>query len=233
MSRKKIPALTQKQVMSESNSRCAFCSESDVATIILHHIDGDPSNGAAENLIAVCASCHLKISRGIISHADVVTKKRELFWKAKNQRSAQEAAVNVTIHGSSFTGDIAQNMTKVTFRHVSPPKTTHPPGSLGANLPMKGYIDYLIARYFQYRKADTSYGRRTPFSYAVMHKNIQSKFGAHTFFLPEAKFGSLAAYLKQCIDGTIQGKANQARGLLNYHSFQEHCLEHGFDVAAD
>jgi hypothetical protein len=93
---------------------------------------------------------------------------------------------------------------------------------------MKGYVDYLLARYFEYRKADSSYGRRTKFSHAVIHNHIQREFGAKTFFLPESAFGRLTAYLARHIDNTIQGRKNGSRGQPNYHSFEEHCREHGF-----
>jgi len=228
-SRKKIPPLTQKQVQAECLSRCPFCGESDVATLEFHHIDGDRSNNDPANLVAACGSCHTRITRGIISQADVVTKKRELFWTAKRQPSVVQPAVSVNIQGSSFSGDIAQNITKISVRKHSS-KIVHPPGSIGANLPKKGYIDYLIGKYFKYRDADRGYGRNVNFSHAVIHKNIERKFGAKTFFLPEGVFNDLVVYLMDCIDKTIQGRRNHAKGTPNYHSFEAHCVEYGFTV---
>jgi hypothetical protein len=152
--------------------------------------------------------------------------KNELYRMSKSQHSDAQAAVSVNIIGSSFSGDIAQNITKIST--AKSPKIIHPPGSIGANLPMKGYIDYLIGRYFDYRKQDKSYGRVIRFSHAVIHKNIEKQFGAKTFFLPEHVFHSLVEYLTHCIDRTIQGRRNRNVGVPNYHSFDEHCTRHRF-----
>lgn len=221
--RKGVPALTQKRLLQESESHCPFCDETDVATFEYHHLDEDPSNNDFTNLIVACSSCHTRITRGIISTADVLTKKRQLQWRGQYV-STEKARVNVNIQGSSFVGDIAQNITKITTTRT--PRVAHPPGSIGANISMKAYVDYLINRYFTYRKADASYGRRTRFSHSVIHTNIQRDFGAKTFFLPEQRFDALVQSLKVNIDRTIQGKRNISRGIPNYHSFEDHCKEH-------
>jgi len=92
---------------------------------------------------------------------------------------------------------------------------------------MKGYIDYLISRYIEYRKVDATYARTVRFTPAVLHKNIERSFGAKTFFLPETKFSDLVAHLTAKIDNTIQGRRNGANGTYNYHSFGEHRRRHG------
>lgn len=217
-----IPALKQKQLLQEADSQCPFCGDRDVSTIEFHHIDGDPSNNDLINLIVVCSSCHTRITKGIISEANIVTKKRELYWTSKSQPSRGQAAVNVNITSSTFHGDIAQNITKISG--VKAPRIAHPLGSIGSNLSMKGYVDYLIGRYFDYRKADRSYGRNSRFSHAVIHKNIEREFGAKTFFLPEHAFRNLVEYLTRHIDNTIQGRINRSRGVPNYHGFEEHCV---------
>jgi len=222
--RKTISALKQKQLLQEADSQCPFCQDRDVSTFEFHHIDGDPSNNDLNNLIVVCSSCHTRITKGVPSEADVITKKRELCWTLQTRRNTGQIGVNVNVTASSFRGDIAQTITKISG--VRAPRIVHPPCSVGANLAMKGYIDYLIARYFDYRKADRSYGRKTPFSHAVIHRRIEEEFGAKTFFLPEGSFDNLVAFLKQHIDNTIQGRRNGSRGIQNYHSFEEHCLKH-------
>ena len=225
--RKPIPALTQKVLLQECSSTCAFCAERDVATFEFHHIDENSANYAPANLIVACSSCHARITKGIISLADVVTRKRELGWRAQSKHGGVPA-VSVNVNSSTFKGDIAQNITKITT--IRTLKVTHPPGSIGANLAMKAYIDYLIDRYYTYRKADPSYGQKKLFSHAVIHQNILRIFGAKTFFLPELNFADLVIHLKTLIDRkTIQGKRNSSGGGSNYHSFEDHCQKYGFN----
>ena len=45
----------------------------------VHHIDENPANNALENLIALCASCHLKIEGEARLHAPYREKQLELF----------------------------------------------------------------------------------------------------------------------------------------------------------
>jgi hypothetical protein len=164
--------------------------------------------------------------------ADVVTRKRELMYsKPKQETPAKERPlqgdVRVSINGSKFNGDIAQNITKI--RTTRAPKNVHPPGSIGANLAMKAYIDYLIAQYYKFKEAVKCYGWQRSFSHAAIHTTIQSRFGAKTFFLPDTRFLSLKAFVADQIDGTIQGKRNTANGIPNYHSFSKHCEMHKLD----
>jgi hypothetical protein len=175
-------------------------------------------------LIVVCSSCHARITKQILSAEEVIGKKAELARTSHVYSAARQAGVHVSITSSSFRGDIAQHITKISG--VKSPRIAHPPGSIGANLGMKGYIDYLLRQYFEFRKADPSYGRRAPFSYAVIHRNIERQFGAKTFFLPEAKFSELALFLASHIDNTIQGRRNRSGDHANYHSFEEHLLRH-------
>ncbi len=194
--------------------------QSEVAALQIHHIDESPSNNDTDNLILVCASCHAKITARVLSFADVVTKKRELYWRSNTPQVAASPSVAVSIAGSTFKGDIAQNIIKIST--PKKPRIAHPSGSLGADLERRAYIDYLIRQYYQYRKADASYGRRVSFSHAVLHTNIERRFGFKTFFMPASLFEQLSIYLKELIDQTIQGKRNSANGSRNYHSYEEH-----------
>jgi hypothetical protein len=219
-----IPKPVEKRAYQETGSACAFCGEREIASLQIHHIDSDPANNQLENLLVVCGTCHGKITGGVISQADVMLHKRMAHFGAlKSANKRENTSVKVNIVGSSFHGDVAHTITKITT--ARPPRMSHPVGSIGANLRMKGYIDYLISRYFEYRKADSSYGRMGRFSHAVIHSNIQKKFGYKTFFTPEEHFEALAHYLKECIGRTIQGKKNSAQGKLNYHAYSEHGIK--------
>lgn len=222
-SRLSLSRTVEKRVFQEAGSACVFCPENDIASLQVHHIDGDPWNNVITNLLLVCANCHTKITRGLISEADVRTKKREVEWRHPSRTTPVQAAVNVTITGSTFKGDIAQNITRITTPKA--PRTAHPPGSLGADLSKKGYVDYLLGQYFEFRKADGSYGSARPFSYAEIHKTIQREFGHKTFFMPVEFFERLVEFLQFRINRTILGKHNSSRNIPNYHSYEDHLLE--------
>lgn len=207
---------TEKRVFQQAASRCVFCTEADVASLQVHHIDGDPSNNVVANLLLVCANCHTKITAGVLSEADVRLKKRQLEWSP----SATSAAVSVSISNSRFRGDIAHTITKISTARA--PRVQHPPGSLGADLRRRGYVDYLIARYYEFRDADGFYGRRSGYSHAELHKTIQREFGFRTFFMPVEYFPQLVDFLHMRIDRTIKGKHNASRGMPSYHSYEEH-----------
>jgi len=218
---------TEKRAFQEANSKCGFCEEREIASLQIHHMDSDPANNMIGNLLVVCATCHTKITGGVISEADVLTKKREIEWlHVQMQRRRDEGNVNVNITGSSFRGDIARTITKITT--ARPPRITHPPDSIGADLQKKGYIDYLITQYFKFRKADKSFGNNRRFSHAEIHTTIQSEFGHKTFFIPAEFFERLSKFLQFRIDRTILGKRNTGclNPIPNYHSYQEHLSRH-------
>jgi hypothetical protein len=221
--RAKLSKTVEKRVFQQGNSQCAFCPESEIASLQIHHIDENPANSVVENLLLVCANCHTKITGGVISEADVRLKKRELE-RINPKPNAKPATVSVNISDSQFRGDIAHTINKFTTPRT--PRVAYPVGSLGSNLSQKGYVDYLITRYYEFRKADTSFGRRVGFSYAELHKTIQKEFGHRTFYMPEGFFQRLVDFLKMRIDRTILGKRNISRHTPNYHSYEKHFEEY-------
>lgn len=102
-------------------------------------------------------------------------------------------------------------------------KMEYPAGSIGADLVRRNYVRYLTNRYHRYREADASFGPKAArrFSYAVLFKTIESRFGAPTYFIPISRFDQLVDFLQQKVDGTILGKRNHARGIRNYDAFDE------------
>ena len=54
--RPSIPKALSARVLNEFRHRCAICGEDKPH---LHHIDQDPTNNTAENLIPLCPNCHL------------------------------------------------------------------------------------------------------------------------------------------------------------------------------
>jgi len=217
-----IPKATEKRIFQQFTSRCGFCMEAEIASLQVHHIDEDPSNNSLDNLFVICGSCHGKVTGGVITETDVRLRKRQIEWvpNLPSTHPAYAPVSAVSVQNSNIGGDVAQHITKITTTKA--PKIAHPPGSIGADLRMKGYIDYLLTRYFSHRKADVSFGQRTKFSHAEIHTTIQREFGSKTFFISTSRFTDLARFLQGRIDRTILGKTNLSRGIRNYHSFNEH-----------
>lgn len=223
--RKSVSALTSKKLYQEADNRCPFCCVADVAVLEIHHIDGDPANNQIENLIVVCGNCHSKITRGEISPADVHAKKLELFWtnRVSPRRVEKSPKQSVKVNAVSVSDSIIANT--VTFGRKRSLRMQYPVESIGADTIKKGYIDYLIKRYFDYRQADASYGSFRPFSHAEIHTTIQRRFKAKTFFIHVSRFEELCDYIKSRVDQTIQGKRNRSCSIPNYDAFEKYEAE--------
>ena len=222
--RPKRPARVDKLVWQEANSQCAFCPERDVSALQVHHVDSDRTNNAVENLILVCASCHTKITAGVISTADVMLKKRQLFFVLQSAKATKTPRISGAVVDRTInTGTI--NQTVNNFGKGRAPKVHYPPDTIGSDALRKNYVDYLLKRYFDFRKADASYGSHRPFSYAEIHKSIERESGAKTFFTLLSRFDGLTRYLQARIDRTIQCKRNRSRGAACYKSFAEYQRE--------
>ncbi len=128
-----------------------------------------------------------------------------------------------TIHaGTLHVGD----RTTVRITKGSRQATAYPAGCIGSDLPKRNYVKYLVERYNRYREADPSFGRTGRFQYAVLFKNIETKFKAPTYFIPENRFEELVDYLHSRINNTILGRRNNSRGIHNYESFDEYKMQH-------
>jgi len=103
---------------------------------------------------------------------------------------------------------------------------SYPEGCIGANLAERNYVKYLVERYNHYREADARFGRTDRLHYSVLFKNIESKFKAPTYFIPEVRFAELVDFLHHRIDNTILGRLNSKRGTSNYESFDEYVMQH-------
>ena len=92
------------------NYHCARCNKDCRKTknaqmvLQVHHIDENPANNALENLIPLCASCHLKIEGEARLHAPYREKQLELFedhtyMSRMNEMRENRGNFFVTFHG--------------------------------------------------------------------------------------------------------------------------------------
>ncbi|MGB8411313.1 MAG: hypothetical protein WCE23_00655 [Candidatus Binatus sp.] len=155
--------------------------------------------------------------------------------KRSSSRRVEKATItngaNVTsIAGSIIHGGVHNSSTTINQiprgRRSSRP-TEYPAGSIGSDLEQRNYVRYLVQRYHRFREADSSFGRSGParFSYAVIFKNIERKFGAPTYFIPQRRFDDLVKHLQDHIDRTSLGRNNCARGIRNYASREDFLAE--------
>ena len=122
---------------------------------------------------------------------------------------------------------IVQKVPPMKSRPSSERDRAYTEGSIGADLPKRGYIKYLIDRLYYFKEAQENAGaNHGRFSYAVIYRNIESTFKTQTFFVPVEKFPELASFLIVRIDRTILGRRNKARGISNYSSFEEYQEKH-------
>ncbi len=224
--------MVRKRIFQESNSRCAICENADIAVLDIHHIVSVKDGGAdaPENLVVLCANCHRKVTHGFLSREEVLAAKRSASTLGSTARGHQRRSANVVSIGGDVHGSIIANNVHLGTKHLPRPKG-HPPGSIGADLPKKNYVDYLIRRYHDFRKADESFGRGERFenyNYAILHKNIERTFKAKTFYIPVHRFAELVAYLLSHIDQTIVGKTNRSREIRNYETYEEYLAKQRF-----
>jgi hypothetical protein len=179
-------------------------------------------------------------------------KEREEFarvekFKSKYKNQAlYDTYTDLTAFAKAFRQHLAAAMTELLAKHVLHRSTTprsrseaksplhksrqrakeYPAGSIGAHLAQRNYVKYLVERYHRYREAEGNSGRIPRFHYAAVFKNIETKFKAPTYFIPQGRFTELVKYLQRRIDETILGKANGKRGIRNYEPFDEYVTKH-------
>jgi hypothetical protein len=89
----------------------------------------------------------------------------------------------------------------------------------------RSYVDYLLARLTEFRKAGGGgYRQRfaAPVTFAVTKRIAANHLGVD-LHAPE-HFNAVCAHLQSKIDDTIIGRRNAARGVASYHGLDEHEL---------
>jgi HNH endonuclease len=78
--RPSIPATVRREILIEASYRCAVPRCRSPLAIDVHHIDGNPANNVASNLIALCPTCHSAY------HRKTYTLEAIQFWKLMLQQ---------------------------------------------------------------------------------------------------------------------------------------------------
>lgn len=89
----------------------------------------------------------------------------------------------------------------------------------------RSYVDYLLARLTEFRKAGGGgYRQRfaAPVTFAVTRRIAANQLGVDLHAAEH--FDAVCEHLKAKIDNTVLGRRNTARGVQSYHQFEEHEL---------
>lgn len=216
---KPVPAKTRKLIYQEANSACAFCNETDLNVLEIHHIEKrtDGGNNDPENLILVCSNCHSKITNDTITVYEVFRAKLRLQSQPDRKQPTRAASNVISFDRSTNTGIVANNLKISTSKKSI--KVQPPIGTISSDRDKRNYIKYLIDRYNDYKKADKNIEN---FKYGMIYAAINREFKCKWDYVPIERFADLAAYLQDRIDKTILGKTQKSRGIRNYRRFDEY-----------
>jgi len=211
----KIKAELQKEI----NSICPFCNSEDVGHFEIHHIDENPSNNEADNLLLVCPTCHSKINKFDITREQVIQVKSYLPLKKNDKRNERKTS-SIKIIGNEKGSTIVNslNAQTIVYKSSSKPKIEFARDSIGGNAQYKDYIKHLIDRYNYYKESEVG---KDKIKHAVIYNSIKKEFKASVFQIPMNQFESLASYLQQKINKTRQGKINHSKAIKNYSTFED------------
>lgn len=141
-------------------------------------------------------------------------------------KSLLEKLVSVRIHNNAGQIAIASpgaiQANSLTLKSAKQPKVTisPPDGSVGQNVAMSAYVDYLIKRYQEFQKADRE--KIDDYKYMAIYNAISREFGCKWQFIEQSTFQRLVAFLQNRIDKSKLGRNQKAKRQKNYHSFEEH-----------
>lgn len=111
---------------------------------------------------------------------------------------------------------------KISKKNIS---VNAPPGTIGFDVNLSGYVQHLIKRYNEFASSDST--RKTKFSYGAISKNIADNFGTQWKLLPIDKAFDVIAYLQQRISRTRQARTNKGKGWKSFSTFEEYLEKYG------
>lgn len=111
----KVSPVLRSRLQQEIHSECPFCTEKQVETFEVHHINGNPAENEFENLIMLCSTCHTKIEKFIIKIDEVKNKKNQLALK-----SAKVELVSIVIDDTNCSWHVSEENAFAFFDEESP-----------------------------------------------------------------------------------------------------------------
>jgi len=220
---RKMPNHKQKaRLIQETGGICAFCAFNDAGFLEFHHIDDNRANTVLENLIAVCPTCHAKITAKEITDISVINRKKELLKPLKMENKPEQTNYNIYSEGinNSILGN--NNNVKVTIKKQVIKKDKYSIGDLGADTQKANYISHLITRYHVYKENEIG---KQNMNYRIFQASLKKEFKIGTtrtlYNLPVERFEELAQLIQKRINATVFAK-RLGKGHKNYSTFEEY-----------
>lgn len=209
------------RLIQETGGICAFCEFNDAGLLEFHHIDNNRNNTTFKNLIAICPTCHAKISAQEITDSLVLKRKKELqkYWKINKTGQA-----NINISADSINNSVLGNINKVTvnIRKQVITKNKYTEGDLGADNQKANYISHLITQYHIYKEKEVG---KENMKYGIFQASLKREFkiGATRtlYHIPVVRFNELASLIQRRINSTMFAKT-LGKGHKNYSTFEEY-----------
>lgn len=173
----------EKEMIAEAGGLCAWCGRPEKLEV--HHIDGDRSRTLADNLIALCGSCHDSAQHSCDpSPADLHQRKLEQVYRrkagiamARNPAPQRVKRVKFVAEGNSGPVQQAEQITNNIFHGKKPPRPAPAPDSISAHAAERGYLEYLRREYIDCRLTEQHYGDKRRFAPAQASNTIKSVLG--------------------------------------------------------
>ena len=239
--RRKPPKPIETAVLTQSRRRCCLCfalrNDAAEKSGQIAHLDDNPSNNDLDNLAWLCLYHHAQLhvrstmTKGLTP--EEVKDHRESLYRAiednalPNENEPQPPAARSRLTFQTRTGDkstvynVAGNATYNGPSGRKPPTVNPPPDAIASSIEMRSYVEYLIARYIEWRNKARERGLdQRPFFPGTMNNLIKREFGARASLIPQTRFFEVVDFVQKAIDNTIWGRRSPNR---NYHSFEEHC----------
>lgn len=213
------------RLLQEANSKCAFCDYNDAGLLEFHHIDSNNANTVYENLIAVCPTCHSKITYNEIAQELVEERKRILNVETMENKNTDKTSFN--INTDSINNSVVGNNNNVTLniKKQVVKKNKYVEGELGYDSMKANYVSHLINRYNDYKANEVG---KENMKYGIFQASLKKHFkiGATRTLnnLPVVKFEELVDVIQRRINGTTFAK-KLGKGHRNFSTFEEYIEE--------